>query len=70
MHLRQICFENIVAKEEIPYDEQFLILQQCFQFYSNINLLFKDIFLIQITYITLFLEILWEKKRDCVKQAI
>ena len=29
--MQQTAFENIAAKEEIAHDEQFLLLQQCFQ---------------------------------------
>ena len=31
MHQQQIAFENIVGKEEIAHDKQFLLFPQCFQ---------------------------------------
>ena len=31
MHQQQTAFENIVGKEEIAHNEQFLLFQQCFQ---------------------------------------
>ena len=30
MHQQQAAFENIVGKEEIAHNEQFLLLPQCF----------------------------------------
>ena len=30
MHQQQTAFENIVGKEEITHDKQFLLLPQCF----------------------------------------
>ena len=30
MHQQQTAFENIVGKEEIAHNEQFLLLTQCF----------------------------------------
>ena len=36
-----VSTENIVAKGEVAYSWQFLILPQCFKFYSNITLPFK-----------------------------
>ena len=30
MHKQQAAFENIVVKEEIAHDEQFLLFPQCF----------------------------------------
>ena len=37
-------FENIVTKEEIAKNEQFLLLSLCFQLYSIIVLSFKGSF--------------------------
>ena len=39
--LQQTTFENIVAKEEIAHNEQFLLLSPCFQRCSIIVLSFK-----------------------------
>ena len=36
MHPKHMAFGNIVAKEEIVRDEQFLLLPQCFKLYSII----------------------------------
>ena len=35
MHLQQTTFENIVAKEEIAQNKQFLLMPQCFQLLLN-----------------------------------
>ena len=43
-HLQQTNFENIEAKEEIAYDDQFLLWPQCFQLYSVIVLSFMKMF--------------------------
>ena len=43
MPLQQTTFENIVAKGEIAHDEQFLLLQQCFQFNAIFICLFLEI---------------------------
>ena len=39
-----MTFENIVTKEEIYQNEQFLLLPQCFQLFLIINLSFMEIF--------------------------
>ena len=43
-HQQQTAFENIVGKEEIAHNEQFLLFQQCFQFYLIIVYPFVHIF--------------------------
>ena len=40
MHLQQMTFENIVAKDQIAHNEQFLPSTPCFQLYSIIKLSF------------------------------
>ena len=40
--LQQTTFENLLAKEEIVHDEQFLLLPKCFLLYSIIGLLFIE----------------------------
>ena len=35
---QQTTFENIVAKDKIAHDEQFLLWPQCFQIYFTIKL--------------------------------
>ena len=44
MLLQQTTFENVVTKEEIAQDEQFLLLTQCFQIYSISMSTFRKIF--------------------------
>ena len=41
--LQQPTFENIVTKDEIAQNKQFLLLPQCFQLFSIIKPLFMDI---------------------------
>ena len=43
-YLSRRLFENIVTKEEIAQNEQFLLLSSCFQLYSIIVLPFKGSF--------------------------
>ena len=45
MPLQQTTFENIVAKGEIAHDEQFILLSQCFQLNSIINIQLKHFLL-------------------------
>ena len=42
MNLQQTNFENNVAKKEIAYNEQFLLLSKMFQLYLNIILSFIE----------------------------
>ena len=44
MHQQQAAFENIVGKEEIARNEQFLLFQQCFLVNQNIVSQFVNIF--------------------------
>ena len=44
MQQRQTAFENIVGKEEIARNEQFLLFPQCFLFSQKIISLFVNIF--------------------------
>ena len=44
MHQQQTAFENIVGKEEIARNEQFLLFQQCFLLNQIIVFLFVHIF--------------------------
>ena len=44
MHQQQTAFENIVEKEEIARNEQFLVFPQCFLLNQIIVLLFVHIF--------------------------
>ena len=43
MNQQQTAFENIVGKEEIARNEQFLLFQQCFLLYQNIISAFVNI---------------------------
>ena len=43
MHQQQIAFENIVGKEEIARNEQFLLFPQCFLLNKKIASLFVNI---------------------------
>ena len=43
MHLQQTTFENIVARDEIAQNKQFLLLSQCFQLYLITLLSFFEI---------------------------
>ena len=43
MHQQQTAFENIVGKEEIARNEQFLLLPQCFLLNQKIVSLFVNI---------------------------
>ena len=44
--LQQTTFENIVTKEEIAQNEQFLLLPQCFQFcFSKYTLIYRDFYI-------------------------
>ena len=44
MHQQQTAFENIVAKEKITRNEQFLLISQCFLFSQIIVSPFVHIF--------------------------
>ena len=44
MHPQQTTFINIVTKEEIAQNEQFLLLSQCLQLFLIIKLSFMEIF--------------------------
>ena len=44
MHQQQTTFENIVGKEEIARNEQFLLLPQCFLFNQEIVSPFVNIY--------------------------
>ena len=44
MHQQQIAFENIVGKEEIARNEQFLLFPQCFLLNQKIVSPFVNIF--------------------------
>ena len=44
MHQQQIAFRNIVGKEEIARNEQFLLLPQCFLLHQKIVSPFVNIF--------------------------
>ena len=44
MHQQQIGFENIVGKEEIAHNEQFLLFPQCFLLNQKIVSPFVHIF--------------------------
>ena len=44
MHQQQTAFENIVGKEEITHNEQFLLFPQCFLLNQIIVSLFVHIF--------------------------
>ena len=44
MHQQQIAFENIVGKQEIAHNEQFLVIPQCFLLYQKIVPLFVNTF--------------------------
>ena len=44
MHQQQITFENIVGKEEIDCNEQFLLFPQCFLLSQKIVFSFVNIF--------------------------
>ena len=41
--MQKTVFENIVANRGIVHNEQFLLSQHCFQLYSKLKLLFKEI---------------------------
>ena len=43
MHQQQMAFENIVGKEEIARNEQFLLLPQCFLLNQKMISLFVNI---------------------------
>ena len=43
-HQQQTAFENIVGKEEIAHNEQFLLFPQCFQLNPVLVSLFIHIF--------------------------
>ena len=43
-HCSRRHFENIVAKEEIAQNEQFILLPHCFQLFSIFKPSFKEIF--------------------------
>ena len=44
MHQQQTAFENIVGKEEIACNDQFLLFQQCFLLNQKIVSLFVTIY--------------------------
>ena len=44
MHQQQTAFENIVGKEEIAHNEQFLLFPQCFLFNQKIISPFVSIY--------------------------
>ena len=44
MHQQQTAFENIVGKEEIARNEQFLLFPQCFLLHQKIVSPFVNIF--------------------------
>ena len=44
MHQQQTAFENIVGKEEIAHNEQFLLFPQCFLLNQKIVSPFVNIF--------------------------
>ena len=44
MHQQQTAFENIVGKEEIARDEQFLLFPQCFLLNQKIVSAFVNIY--------------------------
>ena len=44
MYQQQTAFENIVGKEEIAHNEQFLLFPQCFQLNQKIVCPFVSIF--------------------------
>ena len=44
MHQQQTAFENIVGKEEIALNEQFLLFPQCFLFNQKIIAVFVNIY--------------------------
>ena len=44
MHQQHTAFENIVGKEEIARNEQFLLFSQCFQLNQKISSQFVNIF--------------------------
>ena len=44
MHQQHTAFENIVGKEEIARNEQFLLFPQCFQLNQKISSQFVNIF--------------------------
>ena len=44
MHQQKTAFENIVGKEEIARNEQFLLFSQCFLLNQEIVVLFVNIF--------------------------
>ena len=44
MHQKQTAFENIVGKEEIARNEQFLLFQQCFLLNQKIVFPFVNIY--------------------------
>ena len=46
MHQQQTAFENIVGKEEIAHNEQFLLFPQCFLLNQKIVSQFVNIFYI------------------------
>ena len=58
MHQQQTAFENIVGKEEIALNEQFLLFPQCFLLSQKILSPFVHIFDI----ISLFVAVLEELK--------
>ena len=60
-HLQQTAFENIVGKEEIAHNEQFLLFPQCFLLDQKIVSPFVNIFDI----ISLFAAELEEPKLAC-----
>ena len=44
MHQQETAFENIVGKEEIAHDEQFLLFPQCFLLNQKLVSPFVNIF--------------------------
>ena len=44
MHQQQTAFENIVGKEDIAHNEQFLLFPQCFLLHQKIVSLFGNIY--------------------------
>ena len=50
MHQQQTAFENIVGKEEVACNEQFLLLPQCF----SLNQIIVNLFVLIFDIIPLF----------------
>ena len=65
MHQEQTAFENIVGKEEIAHDEQFLLFPQCFLLIQKFVSPFINLF-----DISLFADELEESKFDISSKGL